>query len=182
MNHKGFSIIELLVVIAIIGVLAAIAVPAYTTYQIKTKITKSLIVVDAIAHDALNYYTRRGVFPSSIVVNGVTIPNVSWAVVNYGAIKAIAYEGSSSGIMLNFSITGLDGIPSYVTPTDATYVPSGGRSVMAYSIKDLGNGVTKTACGQYNPPNAADAIPFTYLPPNCTCASIFTFYTNGTGC
>lgn len=34
--------------------------------------------------------------------------------------------------MINFTITGLDGIPNYITPTNASIVPSGGRSVMAY--------------------------------------------------
>jgi type IV pilus assembly protein PilA len=35
--HKGFTLIELLVVIAIIGILAAVGIPAYQGFQIKTK-------------------------------------------------------------------------------------------------------------------------------------------------
>ncbi len=168
-------------VIAVIGMLAAIAVPAYNAYQIKSKVTKSLIVVDAVGKDALSYYSRKGVFPNSITVNNVTFANSIWTSVNYGAIKAMGYEVNSNAFMINVSLTGLEGIPSYIAPI--VPVPTtGGRSALTYAIRDIGNGVTKTVCGQYSPGVVNDAIPTTYLPANCTCTDVNAFYTNGTGC
>ncbi len=45
--QKGFTLIELMIVIAIIAILAAIALPAYQDYTIRTKVTETMIQMDA---------------------------------------------------------------------------------------------------------------------------------------
>jgi prepilin-type N-terminal cleavage/methylation domain-containing protein len=62
-NKKGFTLIELMIVVAIVGILAAIAIPAYLDYTVKTKITEVTTAMDALAQAASEYHASAGFFP-----------------------------------------------------------------------------------------------------------------------
>ena len=62
-NKKGFTLIELMIVVAIVGILAAIAIPAYLDYTVKTKITEVTTAMDALAQAASEYHASAGYFP-----------------------------------------------------------------------------------------------------------------------
>jgi prepilin-type N-terminal cleavage/methylation domain-containing protein len=64
-SKEGFTLIELMIVVAIIGVLAAIAIPAYKDYVNRAKMSEVLAVFDAIAQGASEYHSAMGYFPDS---------------------------------------------------------------------------------------------------------------------
>jgi type IV pilus assembly protein PilA len=63
--HKGFTLIELMIVVAIIGILAAIAIPAYQDYTIRAQVTEGLNLIDATKVAVADYYTQNGAFPAA---------------------------------------------------------------------------------------------------------------------
>jgi prepilin-type N-terminal cleavage/methylation domain-containing protein len=63
-NKKGFTLIELMIVVAIVGILAAIAIPAYLDYTVKAKLTEVSAALDALGQAASEYHASAGFFPT----------------------------------------------------------------------------------------------------------------------
>ncbi len=65
--QKGFTLIELMIVVAIIGILAAIAIPAYQDFTIRAQVTEGLNLASSIKASVAEYYSDHGTWPTALV-------------------------------------------------------------------------------------------------------------------
>src|SRR5258707_1783281 len=68
--QQGFTLIELMIVVAIIGILAAIAIPAYQDYTIRSKVTELINAAGVCKTSVAEYYQSLGVMPLSAKTAG----------------------------------------------------------------------------------------------------------------
>ena len=69
--QKGFTLIELMIVVAIIGILAAIALPAYQDYTARAQMSEALVLADGQKGAVTEYYADKGEFPANNTSAGV---------------------------------------------------------------------------------------------------------------
>ncbi len=63
--QQGFTLIELMIVVAIIGILAAIAIPAYQDYTIRAKVTEAINAMAPAKTSVAEYYVSQGSMPAN---------------------------------------------------------------------------------------------------------------------
>ena len=63
--QKGFTLIELMIVVAIVGILAAIAIPAYKDYIVRSKVSECAATLGACKTSVTEFYNSRAVLPST---------------------------------------------------------------------------------------------------------------------
>jgi type IV pilus assembly protein PilA len=70
-EEQAFTLIELMVVVAIIGILAAIAIPAYQNYTIRAQVSEGLSLSNGAKTSVSTYYADRGAFPTDNLEAGL---------------------------------------------------------------------------------------------------------------
>ncbi|HID7670032.1 TPA: pilin [Neisseria meningitidis] len=69
--QKGFTLIELMIVIAIVGILAAVALPAYQDYTARAQVSEAILLAEGQKSAVTEYYLNHGTWPSNNTSAGV---------------------------------------------------------------------------------------------------------------
>ena len=110
--QQGFTLIELMIVVAIIGILAAIAIPAYNDFTIRSKVTEVVNMAGVCKTSVAEYFQSKGVLPANATEAGcsstdsllATAPTVAAGAITTSAKGSLAGQltGNSSGIILGY--------------------------------------------------------------------------------
>ncbi len=136
MKQQGFTLIELMIVVAIIGILAAVAIPAYQDYTIRAQVSEGLNMAGEAKASVSDFYSNRGRLPSGNASAG--LPTAGSLTGNYvdniavnSGVVTITYGNrvnnnvASSTLALNpFTADGCGSCPVVWVCGDAT-APSG---------------------------------------------------------
>src|SRR5690348_2555473 len=121
--QKGFTLIELMIVVAIIAILAAIAIPAYQDYVVRSQVSEGMSLLDGAKTAVAEYYSNKGSWPSNNGAAGlasassITGKYVESVTISSGIIEA--KFSNSAPQVANKALNGLVLALSPVSGTDA---------------------------------------------------------------
>jgi type IV pilus assembly protein PilA len=167
--QQGFTLIELMIVVAIIGILAAIAIPAYQDYTIRAKVTEGLSVADSAKTSVAEGFQSNG-------VNGINAAAAAWSAgwtpTKY--VSNVTINAASGVITVTYgaAVAQLNGLKMTLTPqinVNGGYTQLSGVGTSTGSIDWACASATSTTSTTFTPPMipTAGTVPARYAPTQC---------------
>lgn len=140
-NAKGFTLIELMIVVAIIGILAAIAIPAYQDYTVRARVTEGISVMNSLKVGIAETFADQG------VANGVTrfANGVNSAA---GQVNVVTSAVTAVNIAPASGVTTITmgGIPQLAAANTIVFTPYVNTAAGAAALADGQTGAIQWAC------------------------------------
>ena len=154
-QQQGFTLIELMIVIAIVGILAAIALPAYQDYTVRAKVSEAMVNLAEAKTTIAEFYSANNSFPTTEASAGInTNPNPD-------IVASLKYTSTITA-----------GLPTLAALVKGGIIPGDGVDTNLYSFVLSGTTAAGNriiwVCKQgaaYSP--AANVVEAKYLPANC---------------
>lgn len=122
-TQKGFTLIELMIVVAIIGILAAIAIPAYQDYTVRAKVTEGINLAASAKTTVAEGFESGG-------IAGMNAAASDWSFTATKYVTSIAIAQGTGVITVTFN-GGADGIPQLSTADTLIFTPEVNKAALA---------------------------------------------------
>ena len=157
--QKGFTLIELMIVVAIVGILAAIALPAYQDYIARAKMTEPLAKLDELKLSIAEYVASNNATPDNSASAGVGSGTGLLPVNNMQYYDAVGYQEVADNQVVRIGVR-LNG--------NANSTLANRWLIMTGTVQSA-DGTVSWACGSDVPASSSK-----YLPANCRSTSSIT--------
>jgi len=153
--QRGFTLIELMIVVAIVGILAAIALPAYNTYATHAKISEVILAASGCRTTVAEVYQTASSAPAA----------GSWGCESASQtgkyVGSVATDGNG---VITVTTPNLASVPPEIRNMSLDFIPVLEDGVTAMTTaSNLGQAVRGFRCT----PHATNGIPIRYLPSSC---------------
>ncbi|GAB4358216.1 MAG: pilin [Gammaproteobacteria bacterium] len=101
-KQQGFTLIELMIVVAIVGILAAIALPAYNDYTIRARVSEVLTAASSVKASMAEEYLSGGAFPAA---GDAIVTDMQNTFANTAYVAAAANAVYAAGNPATFTVT-----------------------------------------------------------------------------